>query len=75
MDHTLLAIGGGSTNVKTSHEGGAMHWVEEKLGRRIVWIVCDLHTGELPFRKFFPVLDGPTATKSGQDILVSLSWR
>ena len=37
-----------------------MHWVEEKLGRRLVWIVCDLHTGELPLRKLVTEVDGPT---------------
>ena len=37
-----------------------MHWVEEKLGRNLVWIVCDLHTGELPLRKLIAELDGPT---------------
>ena len=41
-----------------------MHWVEEKLGRRLVWIVCDLHTGELPLRKLITELDGPTLSHS-----------
>ena len=59
-DGTLQAIGGDSTSVNTGWEGGAMHWVEMKLGRRLVWIVCDLHTGELPLRKLFTELDGPT---------------
>ena len=60
LDKTLLAIGGDSTNVNTGSQGGAMHWVEEKLGRRLVWLVCDLHTGELPLRKLITELDGPT---------------
>ena len=37
-----------------------MQWVEKKLGRRLVWIVCDLHTGELPLRHLIIELDGPT---------------
>ena len=59
-DGFLSAIGGDSTSVNTGWEGGAMHWVEMKLGRPLVWIVCDLHTGELPLRKLFTELDGPT---------------
>ena len=51
VDNTLKAIGGDSTKVNTGWRGGAMHWVEVKLGRKLVWIVCDLHTGELPLRK------------------------
>jgi hypothetical protein len=57
---TLAAIGGDSTSVNTGWEGGAMHWVERKLNKNLVWIVCDLHTGELPLRKLFTELDGPT---------------
>ena len=39
-----------------------MHWIEVKLGRKLVWIVCDLHTGELPLRKLFTDLDGQTVS-------------
>ena len=60
QDKVLMAIGGDSTNVNTGWQGGAMYWVENKLGRRLVWIVCDLHTGELPLRKLMIQLDGPT---------------
>ena len=60
QDQVLRAIGGDSTNPNTGWSGGAMHWVEVKLGRNLVWIVCDLHTGELPLRKLITELDGPT---------------
>ena len=60
LSHKLLAVGGDSTNVNTGWEGGAMQWVEKKLGRKLVWIVCDLHTGELPLRHLIIELDGPT---------------
>ena len=50
IDGDLQAIGGDSTNVNTGWEGGVMQWVEKKLGRKLVWIVCDLHTGELSLR-------------------------
>jgi hypothetical protein len=59
-DKTLLAIGGDSCNVNTGREGGVMHHVEAKLGRKLVWIVCDLHTGELGLRHLVTALDGKT---------------
>ena len=60
IDNYLVAIGGDSTNVNTGWEGGAMQWVEKKLGRRLVWLVCDLHTGELGLRHLIIGIDGPT---------------
>ena len=57
---SLKAIGGDSTAVNTGHAGGVMQHVERKLGRKLVWIVCDLHTNELPLRKFITELDGKT---------------
>ena len=62
-DH-LQAVGGDSTNVNTGWEGGVMQWVERKLGRRLVWIVCDLHTGELSLRHLIIDLDGPTLSNN-----------
>jgi hypothetical protein len=56
----LKAIGGDSTNVNTGWEGGVMQWVERKLRKRLVWIVCDLHTNELGLRHLIISLDGPT---------------
>ena len=63
----IKAIGGDSTNVNTGWSGGVMRWVEEKLGRRLVWIVCVLHTGELPLRHLIIELDTvlPKVTISG----------
>ena len=60
----LQALGGDSTNVNTGWEGGVMQWVEKKLGRRLVWIVCDLHTGELGLRHLIIDLDGPTLSNN-----------
>lgn len=56
----LMAIGGDSTNVNTGWAGGVMHWVEKKLNRRLVWIIFDLHTGELGLRHLIENLDGAT---------------
>ena len=46
IDKSLKAIGGDSTNVNTGWEGGTLRWVEVKLGRKLVWLVCALHTNE-----------------------------
>ena len=64
IEDYLEAIGGDSTNVNTGWEGGMMQWVERKLGRRLVWIVCDLHTGELGLRHLIIDLDGPTLSNN-----------
>ena len=58
QDKILQAIGGDSTNLNTGGSGGTMHWVEVKLVRNLVWIVCDLHTGELSLRKLITELSG-----------------
>lgn len=63
-DKTLQAIGGDSCNVNTGWEGGVMHYVEVKLQRKLVWIVCDLHTGELPLRYLVTGLDGKTLSNN-----------
>lgn len=59
-DHTLMAIGGDSTNVNTGWNGGVMHHVEVLLGKNLVWNICDLHTGELGLRHLIQELDGKT---------------
>ena len=60
IEETLQAIGGDSTNVNTGWEGGVMQFVEVKLGRKLVWLLCDLHTGELGLRHLVTSLDGST---------------
>ena len=57
---TLEAIGCDSTNLNTGWAGGVIQWVEKKLNKKLVWIVCDLHTGELGLRSLIKFLDGPT---------------
>ena len=64
IDKSLQAIGGDSTNVNTGWEGGAMHWVEIKLGRKLIWLVCALHTNELPLRHLITALDGKTLSNN-----------
>ena len=64
IDKSLQAIGGDSTNVNTGWEGGAMHWVEVKLNRKLNWLVCALHTNELPLRHLIMTLDGKTLSNN-----------
>lgn len=60
FDKTLFAIGGDSTNVNTGLKAGVMRKLELYLERKLVWLVCNLHTGELPLRHLIVDLDGPT---------------
>jgi hypothetical protein len=62
FDKTLQAIGGDSTNVNTGVKAGVMRKLELKLERKLVWLVCNLHTGELPLRHLIVGLDGPTVS-------------
>ena len=38
-----------------------MHLLEVLLGRRLVRVICELHTNELPLRHIIEQLDGPTS--------------
>ena len=60
FDKTLRAIGGDSTNVNTGVKAGVMRKLELHLERKLVWLVCNLHTGELPLRHLIADIDGPT---------------
>ena len=64
VDVTLVAIGADSTNLNTGWHGGAIHYLEKKLGRRLIWLICALHTNELPLRHLVKQVDGGTASGS-----------
>ena len=64
FDKTLWAIGGDSTNVNTGVRAGVMRKLELHLGRKLVWLVCNLHTNELPLRHLIVELDGPTLSNN-----------
>src|SRR6218665_617194 len=64
IDKTLQAIGDDSTNVNTGWEGGTMHLVEVKLKRKLNWLVCALHTNELPLHHLIVTLDGRTLSNN-----------
>ena len=65
IDQTLQFLTGDSTNSNTGWKGGIMAWLERFLGRKVTWIVCQLHTNELGLRHLMEELDGKTNSKSG----------
>ena len=52
-----------STNVNTGHLNGVNVRLERELDHRLLWLVCMLHTNELPLRHLMTALDGPTTGK------------
>ena len=58
VDKSIQALGGDSTNVNTGWESGVMQFVESKLNKRLNWLICALHTNELPLRHLIVELDG-----------------
>ena len=65
VDETLQLIAGDSTNSNTGWKAGAMAWIEKKLGRKLHWLVCQLHTNELMLRQLITKLDGKFDSKTG----------
>ena len=65
VDKTVLVIGGDSTNPNTGWKGGMLAHLEKLLDRKCYWVVCMLHTTELPLRHLFSTLDGKTNSKDG----------
>ena len=58
IDSTLKMIGADSTNLNTGSKEGAIALLEKRLGKRLVWSICILHTNELPLRHLIKLLDG-----------------
>ena len=63
INTTLKVIGCDSTNVNTDCNGGEIHRFKEKIGLKLIWLICLLHTNELPLRHLFTSLDGITTGK------------
>ena len=59
---TLQAVGGDSTSVNTDWKGGAIASIEKNQGRKCIWLICALHTNELPLRHLVIELDGKTVS-------------
>ena len=60
VETSLDSLGGDSTNSNTGWEGGSFTHVEKMLGQKKMWLVCFLHTNELPLRHLMEGLDGRT---------------
>ena len=50
ISESLMAIGADSTNYNTGYKGGVIHFLENKLGRRLIWLICAMHTKEPPLK-------------------------
>ena len=64
ISKSLIAIGADSTNLNTGFKGGAINFLENKLGRRLIWLICALHTNELPIKHLMAELDGKTTSNN-----------
>ena len=50
--------------MNTGKHNGAFAFLERKLGRKLLWVLCLLHLNELPLRHIFVELDGPTSSQN-----------
>ena len=46
-------------------KGGAIAWLERLLKRKVFWVICQIHTNELPFCHLIQIIDGKTSSKDG----------
>lgn len=67
--------------IKIPFPGGIIYWLEKLLERKVYWVICQLHTNELPLRHLIEALgkiflcisevyasynlDGKTTSKDG----------
>ena len=65
IDEVLKTVAGDSTNGNTGWKGGHFAWLEEYLEHKLHWLICQLHTNELPLRVLIKILIGMTTSKSG----------
>ena len=65
VDKTLVKIGGDSTNLNTGWTAGIIALIEKKIGRKLHWIMCPVHTNELGLRELIKKTDGDTDSKTG----------
>ena len=63
--NSLQVLGGDSTSMNTGWKGGSHAHLEELLGRRLFWAICQLHVNELPLRHLIKQIDGPTSSDKG----------
>ena len=60
----LKILGADSTAVNTGPKNGALHLIEEGLGRKAQWNICKLHINELGLRHLIADIDGPTNSEN-----------
>ena len=58
-------VGCDGTNVNTGHKAGLIRRLEETFQHPLRWLVCLLHTNELPLRHLFGAPDGAPAGPRG----------
>ena len=63
--NSLQVLGGDSTAMNTGWRGGSHAHLEELLGRKLFWAICQLHVNELPLRHLIKQIDGPTSSDKG----------
>ena len=56
----IQVFGSDSENAMSGHLGGVIRYLEQLLGRKLMYFVCMLHLNELPFKASFKALDGKT---------------
>ena len=65
VDESLQFLSADSTNSNTGWKAGIISIIEKKLGRKVNWNICALHTNELLLRHLMELLDGKTDSKTG----------
>lgn len=61
-EDSLLALVCDGTVLNTGKHNGIIRQIEQSVRRPVQWLICLLHTNELPFRKYLSLLDGGCTT-------------
>lgn len=61
----IVVIGCDGTAVNTGIKGGIIRLIEEHLKKPLQWVVCLLHSNELPLRHLIQGIDGKTSGPAG----------
>lgn len=61
----LVCIGCDGCPTNTGKYNGVIRTLEQRFGRPFQWVICQLHTNELPLRHLIERLDGPTNGPKG----------
>jgi hypothetical protein len=62
---TLELIGGDSTKSNTGWRAGIIAWIEKLIGKKLHWLICQVHTNELGLRCLITKTDGKSDSKKG----------